>query len=219
MSASPAPPSLATLLGSGNGTRAAAWTGFLEQFSALLLHVARGQGGDHDLVMDRYLYLLDGLQDRDFRRLRTYSADGGGKFTTWLLVVARRICVDHHRARYGRSQSDSDETAARLFERRQLVDLLGREVGLDVIEVPAADDPDIDCRLGELRAHLTRALGTLTPADRLILKLRFEDGHSVPQVARLVGEGSSFAMYRRIDRILGQVRQRLQLAGVEEAAP
>lgn len=52
--------------------------------------------------MDRYAHVLDKLQVDDFRRLRTFVADGRGKFTTWLTVVVRRICLDHHRQRYGR---------------------------------------------------------------------------------------------------------------------
>lgn len=196
-----------------------AWAAFLAEFSPLLLHVARSQGGDHDAVMDRYLSLVEALQDRDFRRLRTYSIEAGGKFTTWLIVVARRICFDHHRARYGRPQSDSPAAAARHFERRQLVDLLGGEVGLDGVETPADNDPETDFRQRDLRGTLTLALASLSAPDRLVLKLRFEDDHSVPQVARLVGDASAFAMYRRIDRLLARLRGRLRQAGVEDGVP
>ena len=71
-----------------------AWAAFAAEYSALLLHVARSLDADHDAAMDRYLYILEALRRDDCRRLRQYASDGRGKFTTWLMVVARRLCLD-----------------------------------------------------------------------------------------------------------------------------
>ena len=74
-----------------------AWTAFVQANSKLILFVAHSLGSDHDDVMDRYTFILDQLRRDDFHRLRAYGADGRGKFTTWLVVVARRLCLDHRR--------------------------------------------------------------------------------------------------------------------------
>ena len=50
--------------------------------------------------------------------------------------------------------------------------------------------------------RVQHALARLEAEDRLILRLRFEEGLSVPEVARVLHLGSPFRLYRRIDRIL-----------------
>src|SRR5512146_1029915 len=86
--------------------RAQAWADFLTKSSDVLLRVARLMGGDDDAVMDRYAFIVDALSRDDYRRLRAYG--GKSSFETWLVVVARRLCLDEYRHRYGRAQSDSD---------------------------------------------------------------------------------------------------------------
>jgi DNA-directed RNA polymerase specialized sigma24 family protein len=71
----------------------------------------------------------------------------------------------------------------------------------------------------ELRDALQRALDTLDPADRLLLRLRFEDGLSVPLVAKALGVASPFPLYRRLEKLLGALREALERAGVHDASP
>lgn len=212
------PDTLQILLDASDGPRReAAWTAFLEEHSGLILHVARSQGGDHDAAMDRYTFVVEALRRDDFHRLRAYQADGIGRLSTWLIVVVRRLCLDHHRHRYGRTQSDSRAALDQRAERRQLEDLLGEELGLASLECPADQAPDQALLGAELRRGLERALGSLDTSDRLVLRLRFEDDRSVPEIARLLGEESPFRMYRRIDRILAAIRRMLQAAGIENS--
>src|SRR5678815_3986223 len=77
------------------------WAAFAREYTALLLHVARSTSRDRDEAMDAYAYLLDRLSEEGCRRLRGYVVDPKSKFTTWLVVVARRLCVDHYRLKYG----------------------------------------------------------------------------------------------------------------------
>src|SRR4051794_31379617 len=80
-------------------SRGEAWALFLSSYSALIMRVARLLGGDDDAVMDRYTFVLDHLRRDDCHRLRAYAADGRGEFTTWLVLVVRRLCLDAHRQR------------------------------------------------------------------------------------------------------------------------
>jgi RNA polymerase sigma factor (sigma-70 family) len=194
-----------------------AWAEFLARSSDILLRVARIMGGDEDAVMDRYAFILDALKRDDYRRLRAYVNDGKSSFDTWLAVVARRLCMDEYRGRYGRAQSDSETSAARRAVRRNLGELVGSELGLD--ELLARDDaPDAALEQKEWRTTLDAALAQLTTEDRVILRLRFEDDVSVPEIARLLRLGSTFALYRRINRILAGVRRFLEAAGIYDAA-
>lgn len=216
-----APPiSLDALLAArDDASREAAWQEFLAEHTGLLLHASRNQGGDHDAVMDRYLYVVQALRETDYARLRQYSSANGGKFTTWLLVVARRLCFDEHRMRYGRAQASSESSLAKHDERRQLVDLIGNEVGLETLEEPSGRNPESIMRKDELRHMLARALDELPTTDRLILRFRFEDELSVPEITRLLGESSPFVLYRRLEKILGRMRGFLEGAGITESQP
>lgn len=199
--------------------QAAAWTAFLEDHSRLILHVARSLGGDHDAAMDRYTFVLDALRRDDFHRLRAYQPDGEGRFSTWLIVVVRRLCLDQLRQRYGRTQSNSPASLEQRAGRRDLEDLVGDELGLASLEGVPDEAPDKLLLGSELRRALGGALRDLPTPDRLVLRLRFEDGRSVPEIARLVGEASPFRMYRRIDRILAALRRVLEAEGIEDSVP
>lgn len=207
------------LSASGPGERDRAWTAFLETHSDLLLRVARSLGGDHDAVMDRYAFVLDALQANQFRRVRAYLTEGRGSLATWLIVVARSLCLDHHRHRYGRPQSSSREAVEQQAARRSLVNLIGRAVDLDTLAAREDGAADLEVRRTDLSAALARVLDTLPVADRMLLRLRFEAELTVPAIARMQGEPSPFRVYRRLDRILKGLRSQLRAAGFDEASP
>ena len=213
------PESLQRLLSAGDpDERDRCWAAFLADFSALILHSARSLGGERDAIMDRYTFVLDALRIDDCRRLRSFLSDGRGKFTTWLVAVARRLCVDQIRQRYGRPQGAAPPDD-RWRERRHLVDLVAAEV--DVGEITAGDDgaPDEAITRAELSGVLQAALQRLETSDRLLLRLRFEDGRSAPEIARLLGVPSPFHVYRRIDRLLAVLKAELTGAGIESSQP
>jgi RNA polymerase sigma factor (sigma-70 family) len=217
------PPALVRLLGASDASaREAAWSDFLAVHSRLLLHVCRSLGADHDAAMDRYLAVLDQLQADDFRRLRTFAADGRSEFSTWLVVVAQRICLDHLRHRYGRPRVTGHDTPGREEEwaaRRRLVDLLGANVDVSTLTNIECSDAEDTVRLSDLYHALDSALSTLPPRDRLLVKLRFEDDVPMSQIARDLKFPTRFHAYRRLAVVLDLLRLALERGGVREAAP
>ena len=214
------PPELERLLAAADeGTREQAWTRFLDAYSRLVLFVTRRQTGDYDSAMDAYAFVLDKLREQECRRLRGFVADGRGKFTTWLVVVSRRLCLDFHRHRYGRSDGDAapaaDDTRA---ARRRLVDLAASKIDVAVAS-PSNDDPDRDLRHAELERALESAMTGLPPSDRLLLSLRFHDGLSGAEIASLLHFASPFHVYRRINQLLAALRERLVRQGVHSSVP
>jgi RNA polymerase sigma factor (sigma-70 family) len=202
--------------------REAGWEHFLRIHSTLLLHVARSFGAGHDEVMDRYTYLLEQLRRDDFRRLRGYAASERSEFSTWLVVVAQRIYLDHHRIRYGRprvedapSPTQEEERAAR----RRLVDLISAEVDLDAVIDSGGKNPEEALRADETHRALAAALASLTPRDRLLIKLRFEDDLGMPEIARTLRMPTRFHAYRRLVRALADLRRALEASGIREANP
>jgi len=192
--------------------RTVAWQDFVAAYSQLLIHTARSLHRDYDAAMDAYAYLLEQLQRDDFRRLRAYTPDSRSRFTSWLLVVARRICVDRLRARYGRSP----ETRGL---RRRVVDLLTSELEPHTTADPALKDPESELRTRQLGEALTAALSCLAPSDQLLLKLRFEDELSAREIGQLLHFPTPFHVYRRLNAILAALKASLERGGIQESEP
>ena len=206
------------LTAAGESARDEAWRRFVDEYSRLVLYVARRHTPDYDASMDAYTFVLEKLREQEFRRLRGYAADGRGKFTTWLVVVSRRLCLDFHRHRYGRPAHPDDADDERAA-RRRLVDLTSSNADDSLASQPGDDDPDSNLRRGELERALDLAMNELPATDRLLLKMRFHDGLSGAEIASLMNVASPFHVYRRLNHLLGTLRQRLAKLGVRSSVP
>jgi len=210
------PLTLSRLRNANEGTeRDDAWAAFIAAHSAVVLHACRATARDRDAAMDAYAFVLEALRENGCRRLRAYTPDGRTKFTTWLVVVTRRLALDFARQRYGRSRSDDDAKRAEQAARRRLEDLVAEEIDPDQI-VGGSESPDASVRLGELTSAVRSALAALGPADRLLLALRFADERPIKDIARALGFPSVFHVYRRLGVVLDQMRRALARRGVEE---
>jgi RNA polymerase sigma factor (sigma-70 family) len=209
--ADPHPPELTRLFTAFDPpTHEAAWAAFVTAHSRLLLHTARSVNQNHDAAMDGYAFVLEALRADDYRRLREYKPDGRTKFTTWLVVVARRLCLDLLRRRYGRTDSEPQRKA-----RRSLTDLV-THADPDALPAPAAG-PSLEGM--ELTDALNAATSRLSSDDRVLLKLRFEDELSASEISRLLGFPTPFHVYRRLNALLAQLRNALRQRGIDEAQP
>jgi len=200
--------------------REEAWAAFLDRHSRLLLRAARSFGGDYDAAMDRYEYALEQLRADEFKRLRSYSPRGASRFESWLVVVVRRLCLDLTRARYGRARDgETKETSEERSMRRRLAELAGLELKEDLIASSLASNPERELRRMGLVAALDAAIEELPPRDRILIKLRFDDGLSVGKVADVLDFPSVFHVYRRLRLVLAQLRSLLHERGVHDGTP
>lgn len=218
------PCELSTLLTAVDGEeRDGAWATFTNRYSRLLLHTVRGCSSHHDDAMDRYAFVLEKLRDDDCRRLRRYVADGRSEFTTWLVVVSRRLCEDFRRGKYGRVQpskaQNSDLQKHQQAVRKRLADYIAEELDPLRTSSPSAVDPERELREAELYSALNEALGQLEARDRLLFKLRFEHDLSAKEIARLMAFPSAFHVYRRLKSRLETLRKILLNMGVVDPTP
>jgi RNA polymerase sigma factor (sigma-70 family) len=195
----------------------AAWRVFIAEHTRLLLHVARSVSTNHDDTMDAYTFVLEQLRADDFRRLREFAADPRSKLSTWLVVVARRLCLDLYRRRYGRNRG-SESTNGRIV-RRRLRDLLTEQLDVCDLQPTHTGGAELAVREAELRVALDEALTTVEPRDRLLLHLRFDDDLSAQEIARLLDFPSPFHVYRRVNALLAQLRRSLEQRGIVSAVP
>jgi RNA polymerase sigma factor (sigma-70 family) len=208
------PPEVRRVLEAAPGAEAdQAWGEFLAAYSALLLRAATLHGADYDAVLDRYAYMLDELRRDECRRLRRFVADGRAGFSSWLAVVARRLCLDHHRSRYGRRRPSPLATGrapvCRHAVRRRLTDLQSAVGDLELVEDPAAREPGEALDDQRCCGLLVRAVALLSPADRQLLRLRFEQELSAREIAQRLGLPTPFHVYRRLQAVCTGLRTAL----------
>jgi RNA polymerase sigma factor (sigma-70 family) len=206
------PSEVIRLISAGSGADAEeAWTAFVAAYRTTLLRVASAFSPGYDGALDRYAYMLDQLRRHDCRRLRRFVADGRGRFSTWLTVVARRLCLDHYRRRYGRFRAAPRQVGGMdaRATRRRLADLFADVAEVASLEDPAGTDPVDQMASAERCDALCRAVAELPPADQLLLRLRFEQDLSAREVAELLGFPTPFHVYRRLDVVCRTLRARL----------
>lgn len=201
--------------------REAAWDRFVHRYSRLILHTVHSRANGYDDAMDRYAFVLGALRERDYRRLRRFEAASGARFSTWLVVVVGRLCIDYHRKRYGATESSLTgcEHDWRNDVRRRLADLVSAKLDLRQVSDPRAPRPDASVRESELRENLERAVAILDPRDRWLLRLRFHDGLPAREIADLMHFPTLFHVYRRVNSVLGSLRETLEDRGITDARP
>jgi RNA polymerase sigma factor (sigma-70 family) len=195
----------------------AAWRDFVVEHSRLVLHVCRSVWRTPDDVMDAYAEVLEHLRADDFRRLLEFARNPRSKVSTWLVVVARRICLDLYRRRYGRPGGDGVQDQRRA--RRRLQDLVAEQLDLHDAAAPEGEETDAPIRHAELYDALHDTLVSLPARDLLLLKLRFGDELAAQEIAKLLGFASPFHVYRRLNALLSVLRHSLNRRGVESAVP
>lgn len=110
------------------------------------------------------------------------------------------------------SPAELAEMAAQLPARRRMRfesdDELSRVPSLERAEDRVLQSEARDAA-AKVEAALAEALSTLSDEDRLILKLRVQDGLSVADVARTLHLDQK-PLYRRLERLLGRLRREME---------
>jgi RNA polymerase sigma factor (sigma-70 family) len=94
------------------------WQSFLITYSDSIYAVVTMFARDSDLAGDCFLFVCEKLADKEYRRLRAFRPNGKARFSTWLRAVVRNLCLDWHRARFGRRQVFRSVAALGAFEQQ-----------------------------------------------------------------------------------------------------
>jgi RNA polymerase sigma factor (sigma-70 family) len=82
-----------------------------------------------------------------------------------------------------------------------------------------APDPEAVAALRETHQHVAAALASLTDSDRLLVRLRYQEGLTLQQVARLVGLKDAQTADRRLRDIIDHLRQGLGMEQLVRGKP
>jgi len=212
------PSELAELLSaSDESSTNSAWSRFLSTYGNLLLRAARAVNRDHDAAMDAYTHVLERLRRDDFARLRKFSGGSSENLSRWLVVVSRRMCLDLHRQRYGRTSENTPERER--IARKRLVDELWENRDPVDLADPGVDNPELEIRRRQLRTVLKEALTDLTPREQLLIALRFDNQLSARRIAEILEFPTPFHVYRQLNGILRRLKGQLERAGFMDSEP
>jgi DNA-directed RNA polymerase specialized sigma24 family protein len=100
--------------------------------------------------------------------------------------------------------------------RRRLVDLVADRTDPALLASPSQASADELLIRSERLQALSTALDQLLPADRLMLRLRFAEDLPAREIARLMRFPTLFHVYRRLDKVLRQLRDTLSQFGIED---
>jgi RNA polymerase sigma factor (sigma-70 family) len=197
-----------------------AWERFVTSYSDLLLQVAQSVARGYDAGMDGYTFVLERLRARGYERHHHFAVQPRGEFTAWQVVVARRLCLDLHRHRYGRirGREPLDRTGwVERAARRRLADAVFDPPDALAQVASKRGDPETEFERAERRRMLDAAIATLSPADRRLLTLRFEDELPARAIAATLGFRTACDVYRRMRLVLSALREQLGAAGAGTA--
>jgi DNA-directed RNA polymerase specialized sigma subunit len=99
--------------------------------------------------------------------------------------------------------------------RRSLADSIAAEIDTDYLPDPGAIGADVQAVLRERESLLCAELSRLSPRERLILALRFQDGLSASRIARILALPTPFHVYRQLNGILRGLRTALLARGFD----
>ena len=143
----------------------AAWAAFIDRQSAMIMKVAAQFEYDTDRASECFLYVCEKLSERQFRRLQQFNVAGKASFNNWLATVVFNLCVDWHRAEFGRATVLPAIAALPAFD--QLVYRCCYEQGMNrnaCYESIKSDYPELG--IDQIAASLGRIHALLTPRQR-----------------------------------------------------
>lgn len=135
------------------------YTLFSDRVFRFIYYRIQDRSRAEDLTNEVFVRLLESIQ-----RFRPSGDDPALALTGWIFTIARNMIIDdfrRHKIRSAEPFSDGDEDPA---------------------------DSTVDLELHLTRADLQAALAQLTEEQQTVLLLRFEEGFSSAQIAKMMGK-------------------------------
>jgi RNA polymerase sigma-70 factor, ECF subfamily len=164
----PAPVDNSLLIREAQGGDAAAFEQLVRAYDRavlrLALHITGSEQDAQDIYQEVFL--------RAFQSLPRFRFECS--FYTWLYRITSNLCLDYLRRRH-RLQKHFSVMVSPDGQEREALDL--------VPDSAPAHDPERQLISGELRLRIKRALGTLSPRERLVFDLKHSHGLRLRTIA------------------------------------
>lgn len=157
----------------GSADAGPAWVEFVDRYSGLIMKTVHRFEYGQDRANECFLFVCEKLYDRRFRRLMAFNTAGSASFANWLSAVVFNLCVDWHRAEFGRATVLPAISALPAFDQR--VFQCHYQLGMNsetCFQTLKADFPELS--RNQLSRSLARIHTLLTPRQRWQLSVRYQ---------------------------------------------
>ena len=139
----------------------------------LAMNLLRSPEDAQDVYQEAFL--------RVYRNLNSFRFDCS--FHTWLYRIVTNLCLDHLRKRKVRKEDSS-----------QIEGSDGPVDRMDTVQESRAEsDPQRTMLTGQLRERIGKALGQLTPRERMVFELRHYQGLRLRNIGEILGTSEEAA--------------------------
>lgn len=159
-----------------------------------------------------YVYVLEKLTENNYAVINAFQ--GRSTFKTYLFSITNRLAIDFYRRRYGKTSKKSNpEQPDPKKTRIKIVPIIDQEYLSDEVRpdetVMNREDKEIKERLGKI---VKSYLSALSPEDRLLLKMKYEDNFKVSEIAEILKLDQK-KTYRKINSILSIFKEKFLKEG------
>ncbi len=155
-----------------NSTEAgAAWAAFIDRYAPLIMKTVNQLEFRQDRSSECFLFVCEKLCNQQFNRLQKFNTAGKATFRNWLSTVVFNLCIDWHRAEFGRATVLPPITALPAFDRLVYRYCYEQEMSRDsCYQTIKTDFPELTN--DQVSASLHRIHSLLTPRQRWQLNMR-----------------------------------------------
>ena len=161
-----------------------------------------------------YVYVLDKLMENNYARVKAFQ--GRSTFKTYLVSITTRLAIDFYRHRYGKtSKKAADDLSVPKKNPLKIVPLKDQEAVPDKKSLEeVVVDKEVNDTQQRLKALVRSQLADLSPEDRLLLKMKYEDDFKVSEIAKILKQDQK-KTYRKIHALLATFRERISKEGID----
>ena len=161
-----------------------------------------------------YVYVLDKLMENNYARVKAFQ--GRSTFKTYLVSITTRLAIDFYRLRYGKTSKKADDDLPTPKKNPlKIVPLKDQEnVSDDKSLEEIVVDKEVNDTQQRLKALVRSHLADLSPEDRLLLKMKYEDDFKVSEIAKILKQDQK-RTYRKIHALLAAFRERISKEGID----
>ena len=160
-----------------------------------------------------YVYVLDKIMENNYAVINAFQ--GRSTFKTYLVSITNRLAIDFFRHRYGRtSKTSNPEQSAPKKNQLKTVSIIDPENWSDEgrLDETVIQREDQEAKKS-LEGIVKTQLSELSPEDRLLLKMKYEDNFKVSEIAEILKLDQK-KTYRKINKILSDLKEEFLKKGI-----
>ena len=155
-----------------------------------------------------FVYVLDKLMEKDYSRINAFQ--GRSTFKTYLVSITVRLAIDFYHHRHGKASKKANPEEP--TPKKTHLKIISVEDQDNFSDEKRPDEIVIDREVKDAKKRLEEIaqsyLSGLSPEDRLLFKMKYEDNFKVSEIAQILKLDQK-KTYRKISTILSTFKDKI----------